>query len=551
MRRIYPLLAVMGFLSLLLSSGASDANDKIKQLRVREPVVINAVTATKQWTVPEICGAYNFPKNLAGGGVIGIAEFSGGYYKTDLDLFSKTYMNGTPINISDVNVDGTTNNPTSGIFDGSNYEVALDIQIAAAAYYYCTGKAPTIKMFFAGQNIATVDDFIDANTAVIKAASAAGCDVLSISWGAGEDTVLASTAKNLEAAAVAASGTAGGTKGMMIFAASGDGDATNQRQGYTDRKNHLILPSSAPHVIAVGGTTKTQTSEVVWNNGYSLGTSYPLGTGGGYSVVYPTQSWQIGAPVAPVTNNGRGRMVPDVAANADPNTPYYIVVYGSIQAAGNGTSAATPLWAGLCSSVTKGQKIGFIGPSLWATANRKAFTDIIQGNNILFNAAVGPDACTGVGVPIGNLIPNVIVPIPPTPPTPVVPSNVTATYSKGTLTLTGDANANSLTVSMQAGTISVLGANGTKINNSANAFTASPSGALVLSVDLGAGNDSIQFIGVGAASGNVALGTGNDSAALTLCNITGTLTIDGGAGTNVLLTTSSTFGTLTPSNFSN
>ena len=244
-------------------------------------------------------------------------------------------------------------------------------------------------------------------------------------------------------------------------------------------------------------------------------------------------------------------MVPDVAANADPNTPYYIVVYGSIQAAGNGTSAATPLWAGLCSSVTKGQKIGFIGPSLWAAANRKAFTDITQGNNILFFAGTGPDACTGVGVPIGNLIPNVIVPTPPTPPTPVVPSNVTATYSKGTLTITGDANANSLTVSVQAGTISVLGANGTKINNSANAFTASPSGALTLSVDLGAGNDSIQFVGVGAASGSVLLGTGNDSAAFTLSNVTGTLTIDGGAGTNVLLTTSSTFGTLTATNFSN
>ena len=405
-------------------------------------------------------------------------------------------------------------------------------------------------MFFAGQNVFTTDDFINANTQVIKAAAAAGCDVLSISWGLGEDTVLNSTALNLEAAATTASGTAGSTKGMMIFAASGDGDATNERQGYSDRKNHLILPSSAPHVIAVGGTTKSTTTETVWNNGYSLGTSYPLGTGGGYSVLFPTQSWQVGAPNAPATNNGKGRMVPDVAANADPNTPYYIVLYGFNQAAGNGTSAATPLWAGLCSSVSKGQKIGFIGPSLWATANRKAFTDIIQGNNILFSAVAGPDACTGVGVPIGSAIATAIIPPAPTPPPVVVPSNVTATYSNGTLTITGDANANSLTVSMQAGTISVLGANGTKVNNSANAFTASPSSGLIMSVDLGAGNDSIQFVGVGAASGSVLLGAGNDSAAFTLSNIK-TLTIDGGAGTNVLLTTSSTFGTLTPTNFSN
>ena len=243
-------------------------------------------------------------------------------------------------------------------------------------------------------------------------------------------------------------------------------------------------------------------------------------------------------------------MVPDVAANADQNTPYYIAFFGAIQAAGNGTSAATPLWAGLCSSVSKGQKIGFIGPALWATANRSAFTDITVGNNILFNATVGPDACTGLGVPIGTSIASIIIPPAPVPPPVVIPSNVTATYSNGKLTLTGDANANSLTVSVQAGTLSVLGANGTKINNSANAFTASPSGGLVLSVDLGAGNDSIQFIGVGATSGSILLGTGNDSAAFTLCNIS-TLTIDGGTGTNVLLKTSSTFGTLTATNFSN
>ena len=548
MRKQIPLLAVLGFLIADCLATNSMANDNIKLLRVREPVKFNAVSSTKNWTVPQLCAAYNFPKNLAGGGIIGIAEFGGGYFKSDLDLFSQTYMNGTPLNISDVSVDGTVNSPFVDI--GADAEVALDIQIAAAAYYYCTGKAPTIKVFFAGQNVFTNDDFINANTQVIKAAAAAGCDVLSISWGTGEDTVLPITATNLEAAAAAASGTAGSSKGMMIFAASGDGDATNERQGYSDRKNHLILPSSAPHVIAVGGTSKKTASEVVWNNGYSLGTSYPLGTGGGYSVLFPTQSWQIGAPIAPSTNNGRGRMVPDVAANADPNTPYYIAFFGAIQAAGNGTSAATPLWAGLCSSVSKGQKIGFIGPALWATANRSAFTDITVGNNILFNATVGPDACTGLGVPIGTSIASIIIPPAPVPPPVVIPSNVTATYSNGKLTLTGDATAKSLTVSVQAGTLSVLGANGTKINNSANAFTASPSGGLVLSVDLGAGSESIQFIGVGATSGSILLGTGNDSAAFTLCNIS-TLTIDGGTGTNVLLKTSSTFGTLTATNFSN
>jgi len=44
------------------------------------------------------------------------------------------------------------------------------------------------------------------------------------------------------------------------------------------------------------------------------------GTGGGYSTLFkPMPDWQIGAP------NGPGRMVPDVSANADPNTGYNIV----------------------------------------------------------------------------------------------------------------------------------------------------------------------------------------------------------------------------------
>ncbi len=64
---------------------------------------------------------------------------------------------------------------------GSNsdpdYEVALDIEVAGAAYYAATGKPATIRMYWS-QDIAT---------AVQKAAND-GCDVCSISWGADEAT---------------------------------------------------------------------------------------------------------------------------------------------------------------------------------------------------------------------------------------------------------------------------------------------------------------------------------------------------------------------------
>ena len=281
MRKLVSLVVAIGFATVMFSGGNSEAANPLKTLKIRGPVIFNSAQAVTKWTVPDLCKAYKFPTGLKGGGVIGIAEFGGGYFKSDLDLFSKTYMNGTPINITDVNVDGTVNSPGSG----ADAEVALDIQIAAAAYWYATGKAPTIKMFFAGQNAFTNDEFIDSNTQVINAAAAAGCDVLSISWGTSENYVSNSTALKLESAAASAA-----KKGMVTFAASGDGDATNERQGEVDGRNHLILPSSAPHIIAVGGTSKSTASEVVWNNRFSLGSPYPLGTGGGYSTIFPAQS---------------------------------------------------------------------------------------------------------------------------------------------------------------------------------------------------------------------------------------------------------------------
>jgi subtilase family serine protease len=62
-----------------------------------------------------------------------------------------------------------------------------------------------------------------------------------------------------------------------------------------------------------------------------------------------------------------------------------------------GTSAVAPLYAGLFAAF--GQKLGFVTPKLWQ--NPDAFVDITQGGNGSFHAAVGPDPCTGLGVPNG------------------------------------------------------------------------------------------------------------------------------------------------------
>ena len=124
------------------------------------------------------------------------------------------------------------------------------------------------------------------------------------------------------------------------------------------------------------------------------------GTGGGYSTIFPVQAFQIGAPPPPANSPyGQGRMVPDVAANADPNTGYNIIVYGSVAVVG-GTSAVAPLYAGLFAAL--GTKLGFVTPTLWK--NQVAFHDITVGGNGLYNAAIGPDPCSGIGSPIGTAI---------------------------------------------------------------------------------------------------------------------------------------------------
>jgi len=49
-----------------------------------------------------------------------------------------------------------------------------------------------------------------------------------------------------------------------------------------------------------------------------------------------------------------------------------------------------------------GRKLGFVTPRLWL--NHLAFNDITEGDNGFYRARIGPDACTGLGSPIGSKI---------------------------------------------------------------------------------------------------------------------------------------------------
>jgi subtilase family serine protease len=283
--------------------------------------------------VPDLCRAYSWPSGLAGGGVIAIIEFNGGWVGKDIDAYFRSA--GLPVPaVVDVPVGTGRNDPNRHPGNPAadpDREVALDIEVAAAAYAVATGSAASIRVYWA--------DAADWGAMGTAITAADGCDVCSISWGSDE--------ANWKAAAAAAgidypgrlnmAAQAAAKAGMVVFAASGDNDSSD---GGPDPAN-VDLPSSSPFVVGCGGTMKphgANAEETVWND--DPGNPQGSGTGGGFSELFsPMPAWQAGAP------HGPGRMVPDVAANADPYTGYNVFVHGAQETIG-GTSAVAPLYAG-------------------------------------------------------------------------------------------------------------------------------------------------------------------------------------------------------------
>jgi kumamolisin len=354
--------------------------------------------ASRPWSVPALCAAYQFPTGVAGpGATIGIVELGGGYRPSDITAAFARWNLPAPV-LTDVGVSGGTNSPG----DDADVEVVLDIEIAAAAYSYCTGKPARVRVYFAPNSDA---GFL----AAVRKAAADGCATVSISWGGPEDSWGKAACQSFDAACADAA-----ARGSVVFAASGDNlsDDGDGDGGQPD----CDFPASSPHVVGCGGTAKTATAEVVWNQGGG-------GTGGGYSAYFPAQPWQVGVPAGP------GRMVPDVAADADPATGYEIYVNGGWTVVG-GTSAVAPLYAGLFAAITSAAaqagrpKLGNILPFLYT--HPACFADVTKGDNGAWRAGVGPDPCTGLGVPNGKALLDAVIgtvspPAPPPPPPNPVP----------------------------------------------------------------------------------------------------------------------------------
>ena len=160
------------------------------------------------------------------------------------------------------------------------------------------------------------------------------------------------------------------------------------------------------YVLAVGGTTiphKGGTQpDIVWKEGDGLRADNGGSTGGGVSTFVARPPWQEGIAVASVNPHAiKGRVVPDLAVNADWDaSPYLLVVDGKAQANG-GTSAAAPLVAALITRINARRRkagkpaVGFVTPLLYGKTSdgkdivgKAACTDVTSGDNVTAHAGV-------------------------------------------------------------------------------------------------------------------------------------------------------------------
>ncbi len=191
--------------------------------------------------------------------------------------------------------------------------------------------------------------------------------------------------------------------GMSHFVATGDNGAYTCGQ---DTGPAGSFPSTLPTVTAVGGTSVFESQQGAYFKEAAWGSPIDQsGTGGGTSQYYGLPDYQ--GSVAQAAGHGN-RQVPDVAANADPNTGFNIIFQGQEGMAG-GTSAATPLWAATVALIdqdlkSKGlREVGFANPALyWMGENQaklpaRPFHDVTVGNNLAYDAGPGWDFATGWG----------------------------------------------------------------------------------------------------------------------------------------------------------
>jgi kumamolisin len=215
-----------------------------------------------------------------------------------------------------------------------------------------------------------------------------------------------------------------------VCVAAGDNGAADVGPRVWDGKAHVDFPSSSPFALSCGGTRLLTanggiSAESVWNQGQADLSVEPDGSfgsgGGGVSGAFPVPGYQqqVNVPQSLNPAGFKGRGVPDVTGDGDPDTGYNILVDGQKEQEG-GTSAVAPLWAALIATINQklNGRVGFVNPQLYSLAPASAaFHDITVGNNRLsfqqfnnvgYDAVPGWDPASGLGSPDGTALSGVL-----------------------------------------------------------------------------------------------------------------------------------------------
>ncbi len=334
---------------------------------------------------------YRFPPPSGTDGRVAVIALDGGYHEADMHEFFSDAGVAKP-KIRQLSVAGATNAPfemarLSQVVEAFNdvetglaelskefgadlaatrvtAETTMDIQIAGIA----SGGAD-IDVYFAPNSAYGLYQALYAIVGLGEALDHDGQpydaqppDAISLSWGWGEGEMSGRGAQMLEAAL-------GKVQSMGVCICSASGDYGSLGAPQRDHRVAMVLyPASSHCVLACGGTEFTDPShqrEVAWN---AANRGSPEASGGGVSGALAIPGWQSGRsipahgdlngpawinPGLPETDRADfiGRGVPDVSAYAN-QVPGYQIRLGGQNCGVGGTSAATPLWAGLIARLT-------------------------------------------------------------------------------------------------------------------------------------------------------------------------------------------------------
>jgi kumamolisin len=414
----------------------------------------NGATATGvpgEYTVGDVANFYDInPLYKAGingsGQTIGIATLAN-FLPADAYAYWKLVgLQVNPNRITQVHVDGGGELSSAA---GSG-ETSVDVEQSG-------GLAPGAKII--------VYDAPNTNAAFIdlfyKAASDNLVDSLSVSWGQSEiyyfQELNAGVDETGQLRAMHQAFLELAAQGISTFASAGDSGAYDANVAFNNPVNNVISvdsPGSDPAITAAGGTTLpfeltltnpppntppliVSTQQVwgwdylqnylvkyvgpIWENYF-----FPVGGGGGVSIFWPAPAYQNNTAgirrsepgqsvvyqnqdLLNLPANFRGRNMPDVALNADPNSGYIIISTedgGTLDGYG-GTSFVAPQLNGisaLISEATGGRRLGLWNPMLYrfqlfyGYGDGSPFVDITHGDNWFYYGVPGYEPGAGLGV---------------------------------------------------------------------------------------------------------------------------------------------------------